>query len=194
MTDTRRDELELLRNQISQGANWFYWIIGLSLVNALLGLAGANIHFIIGSSFVDAGSGVMSAGSNLSSSNNSNGTYATIAGLVIMALTVAVYGFLGRKAQKPAKWAFIAGMLIYLADGVLYFVYEDFLSGAFHLYVLYKMYIGLSAVDPYLTLEQDLADDPIVLEEQILSTDQHSDYMPPQTEPASAPVADGEKA
>src|SRR5882724_7167667 len=34
--------------QAKRGANWFYWIAGLSLVNSVLFVAGANVHFLAG--------------------------------------------------------------------------------------------------------------------------------------------------
>ena len=37
-----------LERQITNGANWFFWIAGLSLINSVLHLAGVSISFLIG--------------------------------------------------------------------------------------------------------------------------------------------------
>ena len=43
-------ELQLATHlaKVHRGANWFYWIIGLSLVNPALAFANSNTHFLIG--------------------------------------------------------------------------------------------------------------------------------------------------
>ncbi len=173
--DNREYDLELLRHQVKQGASWFYWMVGLSLVNVALYLAGANVHFIIGSSLVDMAAGVMKIYSVL--------------GLILLVLVVGMYGGLGYAASRAARWAFVVGMAIYLMDGILYFFFEDFLSGLFHFYVLYKLYQGLQAIAPMRALEQDIAINPIVATE---TASDHADYMPAGADTVPLPATSGE--
>src|SRR5262245_49374424 len=37
-----------LLNRARRGANWCYWIAGLSVINSVLFVAGANVHFLAG--------------------------------------------------------------------------------------------------------------------------------------------------
>ena len=46
--DRAMDDGSIFDPQIRDGANWFYWIAGLSLVNALLGALGTNWGFALG--------------------------------------------------------------------------------------------------------------------------------------------------
>ena len=34
--------------RVKRGANWFYWIAGLSVVNSIMFIAGANFQFVVG--------------------------------------------------------------------------------------------------------------------------------------------------
>jgi hypothetical protein len=174
MSDQRSEELELLKQQIEQGARWFYWIIGLSLVNAVLLMAGADVHFIIGSSLIDVGAVWL----------HMDGAFAKIGGTLFLLFAVGLYFFLGKKAHQGSKWAFIIGMSIYLVDGLIYFYCQDILSGLFHLYVLYRIYGGLKAIAPYRALQIDIEINAIVVnsESSISSTD-HVNYMPPAEPP-----------
>ncbi|MBS1683832.1 MAG: hypothetical protein JSS76_03705 [Bacteroidetes bacterium] len=103
--DERENDLALLQHQVKQGAGWFYWMVGLSLVNVALFLADANVHFIIGSSLVDLSAAVLKL-------------YPVI-GVVLLVMVVGMYGGLGYAASRAARWAFVVGMGIYLLDGIL---------------------------------------------------------------------------
>jgi len=37
-----------LENQVRSGASWFFWIAGLSVINAVILLAGGSWNFLIG--------------------------------------------------------------------------------------------------------------------------------------------------
>ena len=65
-------------------------------------------------------------------------------------------------ANQPVRWPFIAGIIIYGLDGLLYLSFGDFLPAIFHVYVLYKLYQGMNLVNPYLQLQLDLADNPVI--------------------------------
>jgi len=128
------------------GARWFYWIAALSMINSLVVIIGGNFHFVIGlgiTSLVDAvAKRVGSAGNMLD---------IVINGFV--AGVFALFGYFGTKAQK---WAFLVGMGLYAADGLLLLGVKDYngiwmlggeeyLSLGFHAYALYAIYRGYEA-------------------------------------------------
>ncbi len=145
--DIREIELQEQLQKLKSSANWFYWIAGLSLVNMLVIVGGANFHFVIGSSFVDFCSGIGQGG--------------FFGGYIFAVLIIGGFAFLGHIAAKGNKWPFILGMVIYGADGLLYLTVGDFLSTLFHAFVLFKFYQGIALVQPYLQLIQNLKEEPV---------------------------------
>ena len=123
--------------RVRNGAKWFYWVAGLSLVNSAIVIFGGSIHFVVGlgiTSVVDA------AAKHL-------GSTGTVLDLVINGFVAGVFALFGRFALKSQKWAFITGMALYAADALLLLVARDVLSVAFHAYALYAIYRGLAAVE-----------------------------------------------
>src|SRR5437588_12623571 len=51
----RQQELEA---HMRRGANWFFWIAGLSVVNAVISLAEGNRHFVVGLGITEIINGV----------------------------------------------------------------------------------------------------------------------------------------
>ena len=123
--------------RVRAGAKWFYWIAGLSMINSLVVIFGGNFHFVIGlgiTSVVDVfAKRVGSAGSVLD--------------IIINGFVAGVFVLFGTFAAKAQKWAFLVGMGLYLADGLLLLGVKDILSVAFHAYALYAIYRGLAAAD-----------------------------------------------
>ena len=61
---------------------------------------------------------------------------------VVIAGILVVFGVFARKRQS---WAFITGMILFAADGLLFLLVQGWLSLAFHGFVLYCLYGGLKA-------------------------------------------------
>jgi len=140
---TQQREVELVNalEPVHKGANWFYWVVGLSLVNLVLAVAEADRHFLIGLAMSEFASGFIVAAET--------GTFVKVIGAVIVAMVLGVYLLIGRKAHKPSKLAFIIGMVLYGLDGLIYIAFEDYLSAAFHGYVLYNFWMGYKALENY---------------------------------------------
>lgn len=126
---------------IHRSANWFYWIIGLSLVNLALAVAESDSHFLIGLAMSDVGAAFIT--------DKEGGTTLKVVGGIIVFLVISTYLILGRKAHKPSKLAFIIGIVLYTIDGLIYLAVQDFLSAAFHAYVIYNFWVGFKALDTY---------------------------------------------
>ena len=147
------DRAELTMNRIQQaasslqtagdsGANWFFWIAGLSLVNTAILHSGGDRHFIVGlaiTAIVDA----IATGIGKENPNAATGLMIFAIGFsVIVAIGATLFGWLSR---KRLLWIFGIGMFFYLLDGLLYLLIGDYLSAAFHGYALYSMIQGFNA-------------------------------------------------
>jgi hypothetical protein len=121
--------------QLIRGASWFYWIAALSIVNIGLMLGNAGIRLIFG----ELGLGTLAL---VTAIKAGAGLYVGIAADVIVSGIFALFGVFARKAQP---WAFIAGGILYVVDAVFVALDNDWLSLAFHAYVLFRIFMGLQA-------------------------------------------------
>jgi hypothetical protein len=134
--------------QIVKGAaSWFIWIAGLSLVNSIIGMAGGGLHFIVGL-------GITQVVDALAHEAGSSGI---VLDLIINGFVVGIFALFFNFARKGHSWAFIVGMLLYAADGLLLLAFKDILSVAFHAYALYRIYLGLKALPALQKLEAAMA-------------------------------------
>jgi hypothetical protein len=111
-----------LRQRMDSGASWFYWIAGLSLVNAVSGAMGSTWGFVIGLGITQLlGAGVL--------------TLACIGGFVL----------LGWIARRPSVAAFAIGIVLFGLDTLLFIAIGDWIGIAFHGLALYFLWNGLGA-------------------------------------------------
>lgn len=106
------------------GARWFYWIVGLSIINSLLAMGGAPIRFVFGL-----------------------GITQFVPGYVASAAMLALFALCGYFGSKMQKWPFILGGILYLLDGGLCLFHQDYISVAVHAYVLFRIYQGFSKIN-----------------------------------------------
>jgi hypothetical protein len=145
-----------LQQQVKSGANWFMWIAGLSVVNALIAVFNGGISFIVGLGVTlligEIGKELGSAGS--------------VAGLVATVCIAVGFFFLGRFAGQAKRWAFIVGLVLYLGDTLL-LLGLALLSGglwlmfAFHIYALFRIWQGFSKLSELEKLQANV-DAPVV--------------------------------
>lgn len=104
-----------LEARIARGANAFYWIAGLSLVNVLLGRVLPGFSLPI---FVEATAlGIVNKGSEWLS----DGLYVQAYGLSLFA--IAAFFAIGKLAHRRSALAFFVGAYLYAVDGVFFFFY-----------------------------------------------------------------------
>src|SRR5215813_3721998 len=126
-------EHQALERQRRGGGQWFYWIAGLSLINAALAFSGQQWRFILGL-------GVTQLVQEMAASGNAG----TIGGLVGVALIV-VFAVLGQRAIVGHAWAFLAGMILFGLDGLLFVLIQDWVGVAFHAFALWMIGRGYAA-------------------------------------------------
>ena len=135
---TADSSVQKLRAQqiLGASASWFLWIAGLSLVNSVIGLAGGNLHFIVGLGITQIVDAVA----------HEVGKTGIVLDLIINGIVAGLFVFFWHFARKGQKWSFLVGMVLYAADGLLLVLFKDILSVAFHAYALYRMYGGLKVL------------------------------------------------
>ena len=141
------EKLEL-EKRMKNGANWFYWIAALSLINSVIMLFNGNWSFLAGlgiTQVIDAIAIQVSA---------AGGSGANVIALMMDIIVAAFFAFFGFMAGKRQGWAFITGMVLYFLDGLIFLLVQGWLSIAFHLFALYCIYQGLRALNQLRKLEQ----------------------------------------
>jgi hypothetical protein len=139
-------EIQRLKTEreVKSGANVFFFIAALSVINSVIYLGGGSWHFLVGLGITQVVDGI--------SDNADSGTATLVAFIIDMALSGAfvVFGVFGRRERK---WAFFAGMILYALDGLLFLIVPalaketpDFLSLGFHLFFLVLLYFGLRSL------------------------------------------------
>ena len=116
---------------VKRGANWFYWIAGLSLVNTIGTITGGNFHFFLGLGITDA----------------FRSPEARMVGYFIDVLVLGFFLMCGYMAGKLHKWAFVMGMGFYALDAALTAMAQDWISFAFHVYAIVCIWRGFSHVN-----------------------------------------------
>ncbi|HTH49159.1 MAG TPA: GYF domain-containing protein [Candidatus Limnocylindria bacterium] len=120
--------------RIRSGANWFFWIAGLSAANLVLSLMGSNFGFAVGSSAFDLCVALSrtDGGFNL--------VPALGAGLVI-----GGWALIGVLARQANRWAFVVGLVLFALDTLLLLLLmsSNVIGLAIHGYILFRIFLGL---------------------------------------------------
>jgi hypothetical protein len=141
-----------IENQLKGGANGFFWIAGLSLINSVIFLVGGTWVFFIGlgiTQFVD--------GISMAIAADMESNVETIVRIVAFAVDIGIAGIFvvfGILARKRYKWVFIVGMILYALDGLIFLIVPDFLSIGFHIFILFGIYGGLKAIGTLQKIER----------------------------------------
>lgn len=127
------------RRQAHSGANWFFWIAAFSIINSVVLLSNGQWSFLIGLGVTQLIDGIAgSAAAQL-------GGTATVIALVLDAMVAGFFIVMGLMSRRGFGWAFLLGMAMYALDALLFLFVKDWLSIAFHAFVLYCIYRGFTA-------------------------------------------------
>ena len=141
------DDRTALENRMYSGANWFFWIAALSIVNSIIVIMNGNWSFLAGLGVTQIIDGLVQG------LMDGNGQMAKVLAVVLnipVAGLFAIFGFLARKRQN---WAFIIGMTLYGFDGLIFLLVQDWLAIAFHAFAFYCIFQGLRANNQLRNLE-----------------------------------------
>jgi hypothetical protein len=133
----------LVDPRVKSGANWFFWIAGLSIVNTIIFRLGIELTFLIGL----AGT-VFVEGIGIALAEELPGSATLVMALALFAeiLVAGIFVLFGILGRKGLRWAFIVGMVLYALDGVLWLVLGVYLPAGFHLLPLWFIFGGLRAL------------------------------------------------
>ena len=141
--EPKQIKLFKLEKQFKAGANWFYLVAGLSIVNSLIFLSGSELSFLIGLGATQLVDGFMFG----MAEELGRWDVLKYVAFGINVVIAGVYIAIGVFAIKGYKEAFIAGMIFYALDGLIFLLVKDFLSIGFHIFVLFCILGGLNALN-----------------------------------------------
>src|SRR5688500_3722831 len=143
--ETRREELT---QRYKSGANWFYWIAGLTLVTSFLSFSGTDWRFLISlgtTQVIDALAAELS---------DEGGGAPKIIAIVLDVILAGVFVVFGVLANKKLLWAYILGMTIFVLDGLVSLLVQDLIGVIAHAVVLIFMVPGFLAGRKLVEIEQ----------------------------------------
>ncbi len=135
------------------GAAWFYWIAGLSLINTVMVLSQGGLAFALGLNITMIPDSIAA---DVALKPGGNLTVLAVA-LVFDAVILGLFVFCGYLSQRRVLSIFALGMAIYLLDGVIGFVlmgFNDLMGIGIHVFALWSMWSGFTAFRELNLLEQ----------------------------------------
>jgi hypothetical protein len=138
-------------NQLKSGANWFWWIAGMSVINSLIMLSGSDWNFVVGLGVTQVVDVFAQA---IAVELADVGTIIKVAGLLIDIAIAGLFVLFGFLARKRFAWAFIIGMILYGLDGLIFLLVQGWLSVGFHAFALFGLYNGFKALKTLKTKSQ----------------------------------------
>lgn len=150
------DEFEQVRYaEVAQrykvGANWFYWIAGLTIITSVIAIAGGSWGFLISLGTTAVIDGIAKALST------ELGSAPMIIAFVLDLIVTGVFVLFGYLSNQKHLWAYIVGMVVFLLDGLVSLVFQDLLGAGVHAVVLFFMFRGYQAGRELVSLEQAMA-------------------------------------
>jgi hypothetical protein len=124
-----------LEAQFRSGANWFFWIAAMSLINSMVGFFGGQWGFVIGLGLTQVIDAMLA----------SQGP--SVVGPLLTAGVAGIFVACGHFAREGRRAAFIGGMVLYVLDSLIFVVVRDYLAIAFHGFALYCLIKGMHAKD-----------------------------------------------
>ena len=120
----------------NSGANWFFWIVGLSVLNTLISLTGTEWGFSLGAAATQIAD--VFAGES--------GSF--VGRVFALGFDVLVFGFYvmcGVQAMRGATWAFVLGLVVFALDTLLMAVAQEWIGLALHAWAMFSIFTGLMA-------------------------------------------------
>jgi hypothetical protein len=117
---------------VQSAARWFWWIAGLSLVNAVLLHAGSSVNFVVGLAMTTLASVIFAKNLPVA--------------ILLTGITVGFYFLMGLYGQRGRLWAFYLGLAVYVLDALIYMAFQDWMSVGFHVLATYFIFKGVQRV------------------------------------------------
>ena len=141
-----------LAQRYKSGANWFYWIAGLTIITSLITFFGGGIRFLISlglTQFIDGMAAALAP---------QLGGAVQVVALLLDLVVTGIFVLFGYLAKKKLLWAYVAGMVVFLMDGLLALAFQDWVSVIAHAVVLFWLFRGFQAGRELVSLEKIMAE------------------------------------
>ena len=119
-----------------RGAEWFFWIAALSVINSLVvtfSQTGNMLFGLGGTRLVDE----MLRANSLAP--------VSVTGLAFSLAIAGIFAYIGYLAWRGSDNAFIVGMFLYVIDAMIVLGFKDFFAFGFHMVAMFFMFRGLLA-------------------------------------------------
>jgi hypothetical protein len=117
---------------VRRSANWFWWVAGLSLINSVAAAMGQKYRMVLGLGVTQLLDAFFPSGETTH--------------LILVLAVTGLFFLLGFYARRYSSTSYIAGMVVYAADALLFIPAADWIAVGFHAFVLFMLWGG------YLTL------------------------------------------
>ena len=141
-----------LARRYKSGANWFYWIAGLSLITSIITFSGGSWRFLISLGTTQVIDGIAAA-----LAAELGGSAPQFIALVLDVVLTAIFILFGVMANKKLLWAYILGMAAFVVDGLVSLLIQDFVGVIAHVVILIFMVPGFMAGRKLIELEKEMA-------------------------------------
>jgi hypothetical protein len=140
------------RQRYQSGANWFYWIAGLTLITSMISLLGGGWRFFLSLEITQVIDGI-----SLYAADRF-GEAAKVIAIVLDIFIAALFAGIAYLANKRQLWAYVVGMVLFLFDSLLSILIFDWLAIIVHGFVLVMLIRGFIAGRELLTLERAMTE------------------------------------
>ena len=123
------------------GANWFYWLAGLSIITSLIAFFGGGIQFIFSLGITN----IIDAIAAEVSGRVGGGSGAKVVALVLDLIITGIFVLFGYLSNQKMIWAYAVGIVVFLLDGVMSLLMSDLISVLAHAFVLFFLIRGFMA-------------------------------------------------
>jgi hypothetical protein len=147
---TLAKKMASLENKIKYGASCINAIGLFSLINTFVYSGGGKISFVIGLGVTQVIDGLVKIG-RVTGSSSSISTFAFIIDLLISIAFIQM----GRSAKNKNKNVFLAGLVLYALDSLVFLVFWSWIGLMFHIFFLYGIWAGYRALFEWQKLETE---------------------------------------
>jgi len=148
MQEFANPQYDDLAQRYKSGANWFYWIAGLTIVTSIISFTGGEWRFLVSLGTTQVIDGLADA-----FSAELGGAPKVIA-IVLDVILAGVFVVFGVLANKKLLWAYILGMAVFVFDGLVSLMVQDLIGVVAHVVVLIFMVPGFMAGRKLVEIEE----------------------------------------
>ena len=132
----RKDGMSLEQKSIKSGANWFYIIAALSIVNSILVFNGSELNFIFGLGITTLIDSIFRDVLHINS-------FVALIPQMCIAVLFFFFGYYGKKSYKSA---YLSGLILYSLDALVFLLWGNYLAIGFHAFALISMIRGIRSI------------------------------------------------